>query len=43
MRLRLLRIAEVLAWMAAAFAAFLGLRVFFIFLSVINPAWCDIS
>ena len=43
MRFRLLRIAEVLAWMAAAFAVFLGLRVFFIFLSVVNPAWCDIS
>jgi hypothetical protein len=43
MRFRLLRVAEILAWMAAAFAAFLGLRVFSIFLSVVNPAWCDIS
>ncbi|MEA2645764.1 MAG: hypothetical protein QOE92_847 [Chloroflexota bacterium] len=43
MRFRLLRVAEVLAWMAAAFAAFLAFRVFFIFLSIINPAWCDIS
>jgi hypothetical protein len=43
MRRSLLRLAEVLSWMAAGFAAFLAFRVFFIFLSVINPAFCDVS
>jgi hypothetical protein len=43
MRLVLLRIGEVLAWMALAFGAFLGIRVFFIFVSLINPGFCSDS
>src|SRR5947209_1402698 len=43
MRRSLLRAAEIFGWMAAGFAAFLAFRVFFILLSVVNPAFCDIS
>ena len=43
MRRGLLRTAEVFAWMAGGFAFFLAARMFLIFLSVINPAFCDIS
>jgi hypothetical protein len=43
MRRGLLRIAEIFGWMAGGFAFFLGARVFFIFLSVLNPAFCEIS
>jgi len=43
MRLVLLRIGEALAWMALAFGGFLGIRVFFIFISLINPGFCSDS
>jgi hypothetical protein len=43
MRRGMLRIAEIFGWMAGGFALFLGARMFFIFLSIINPAFCDIS
>jgi hypothetical protein len=43
MRRVLLRIAELCAWTGGAFAVFLGFRIFLIFLSVVNPAFCDIS
>jgi hypothetical protein len=39
----MLRIGEILAWMALAFAAFFGIRVFFIFVSLINPGFCSDS
>lgn len=43
MRRGLLRVAEIFAWIAGAFAFFLGFRMVMIFLSIINPAFCDIS
>jgi hypothetical protein len=43
MRRGVLRIAEIFGWMAGGFAFFLGARMFLIFLSIINPAFCDIS
>ncbi|MFY9615035.1 MAG: hypothetical protein WAT58_06510 [Candidatus Dormiibacterota bacterium] len=43
MRRGVLRIAEIFGWMAGGFAFFLSARMFFIFLSIVNPAFCDIS
>jgi hypothetical protein len=43
MRRGLLRIAEIFGWTATAFSLFLAGRMFLIFLSVLNPAFCDIS
>jgi hypothetical protein len=40
MRERLLGVAEISAWVAVSFTAFLALRVMSIFLSVVNPAQC---
>jgi hypothetical protein len=37
---RLLGIAETCGWAAVSFTVFLGLRIFGIFLTVINPAQC---
>jgi hypothetical protein len=40
MRARLLGVAEVMAWTAASFSLFLGLRTASIFLSLVDPAQC---
>ncbi|MFN2462794.1 MAG: hypothetical protein ABR573_02695 [Candidatus Dormibacteria bacterium] len=43
MRARLLAAAQICAWVAASFTAFLALRVASIFLSIVNPAQCTDS
>jgi riboflavin transporter FmnP len=43
MRRGMLRVAEIFAWTAGALSFFLAFRMVMIFLSIINPAYCDIS